>query len=317
MFTKNVALLGVSLFALVQAVPALAVPSLATDASVQINRDPALNAIPSTGTGYSFSGVSASAPLGSSSGSASASSDTNYNTRAASSVQSTGIASSNAQWFETIANATASSRRYSFTFRIDGGSLDINSAADLMNGNATSGFEAFIDISRTGISSNIFGVTRQVGFTTTAGNTVYSNFATNNYLSLTSGTLLDSAVISGSNNIRQGWSTSFFTVDLGELAAGESFTLSYLLRSFTNSTVLDLEDCSQRGYGYGYGEGLTSCIFTSTRTGDPGEFLSNGDPSIGFSSTAVSTDVPEPASLALLGIGLAGMGAARRRAKAA
>jgi PEP-CTERM motif len=82
--------------------------------------------------------------------------------------------------------------------------------------------------------------------------------------------------------------------------------------------VLDTANCSSgEGYGYGYGYGQSSCLTSTTRSGDPGEFLDTGDARIGFSSNAVTTDVPEPASLALLGIGLAGMGAARRRAKAA
>jgi PEP-CTERM motif len=310
---------GVSFLVLAQTASVIAVPTVATGGTFQLGTGSVFNLTTVTAPGVSLSNGGVAGPT-STSVSAAASSDINYTTRARSNVTGSGIAGSNAQWFETITNSTSTTRRYSFTFRIDGGLAIVDASGLLESGNGTSGFESLISLSRGGIAADIFAVNRQVGLTTTNGITTFSESAFNNYSAVTSGSLLDNQIIASNNRTLRDWNTSFFTIDLGELAPDQSFTLSYLLRSFSNSLVLNSIDCSSSGGSNRLESNNLSapnCIASNTRVGDPGLFLSTADPRIGFSSIATTTGVPEPATLAILGFGLAGLGIARRRAKAA
>jgi PEP-CTERM motif len=309
MTPQKLTLLGISFVALLQATPALATPTVITSAGSQINSGPPVIGTVENGPGWSYTRINGieSAPY--SDASTSASSDVLYNSSSSTSVTNNAIASSVAQWFETIVNTTLDRRRFNFTFRIDGGTVAANALSTLQNGAATAGFEALFNLSRGGgAATNIFNVSRQVGITNTNSAEIFSDAATNNFSNVIGGgTLLDQSVDTGDDSISQSWVDSHFTLDLGELAPGESMTLSYLLRSFVNSSFTD-EGCSTPD-----DEGFGLCQGAGARTGDPATLLGIDDPDIGIKSVlAATTSVPEPASMALLGFGLAGLGVARR-----
>lgn len=127
-----------------------------------------------------------------------------------------------------------------------------------------------------------------------------------------------------------------FNVNFGSIAAGESFTLDYdiiaTVSGNLSSTASTFYQACSDGYG-GYGETLAAndanneidfdkeiCTFQSffpgsaiARSGDPfnGPVFVNGLP-VSASNTA-GFDIPEPGSMALIGLGLAGLAAARRK----
>jgi hypothetical protein len=134
-----------------------------------------------------------------------------------------------------------------------------------------------------------------------------------------------------------------FNVSFGSIAAGETFTLDYdiiaTVSGNLSSTASEYYQACSDGYG-GYGEASGTndvnveidldkeiCFIQTSfpgsaiaRSGDPfnGPLFGNGDQSArneaGLQVTSSPANgVPEPGSMALIGLGLAGLAAARRK----
>lgn len=159
-------------------------------------------------------------------------------------------------------------------------------------------------------------------------NTLFASSATidSNGGLATTGTALDNATQSGSSYY---WDGTTVTLDLGVLAAGDSMTLDYDLVT-TAFGAYDADSCDGGYGGYGgYGGdggdlvplviGGLGCM-SQAALGDPGEISADTlppDTGLGgpFSLTAteLQNTVPEPGTLALLGLGLGAIGYGRRR----
>lgn len=316
--SRTVLMSAVAGTALLLSVPALANPIYTANTIIRAPEGPGGSSIIVDQNNASVMGANASETSNwtvfDARATASAQSRTDFNNSASVQADQRGNPTASSGFNQTVTNDGAGQREYFFDFVINAGSVGIQIDEEL------------VEIGD--FASASFGAEIRIGSTTIGGTFIpggptffdvglgvqYLNgaFGITDDLVGDIGTLDGYTEIIEDNEIRLGWGSTVRSISLGIFDAGDSFTLSYILDATASANFSgQCFDFPEIDDDFGYG----GCYFADAGVSDP-----FGIQGLGLSSRDIvappappPVGVAEPESLALLGIGLAGLGLARRR----
>jgi hypothetical protein len=228
----------------------------------------------------------------------------NFNTYASAADKGTSTSSYVGKF--TVTNELATIQSLSLTSTLDRGRIRMFVTDQLGTANSNMTWELLVNgsVKNSASASLVFNPT--AGFSAVQPTNLNSvNFITN-----------------GTGFASVSWERTDLFTDLGNLDPGASLDIE--LRLVANATSAFNSITTNNCYGYGYGASISEVVFNdgvctqpggsiTTSFGDPGDLESGSSFSAISSVPANVADVPLPGTVALLGLGLIGLGRLRKK----